>query len=76
MQTIRGKSESKQIPLTSIKMTIFKELKSWSSPSYIEPATAPRVGDEAPSDPNLALPADNGKPTIIAFLRHCGCPGK
>ncbi|KAF3391757.1 hypothetical protein F1880_007808 [Penicillium rolfsii] len=55
-------------------MGISKELASWSSPSYIEPATAPRVGDKAPSDPKLVLPADNGKPTLIAFLRHCGCP--
>jgi hypothetical protein len=57
-------------------MSISEELASWSSPPYIVPATAPRVGDKAPSDPELVLPADDGKPTIIAFLRHCGCPGK
>ncbi|KAI1144548.1 hypothetical protein F5Y05DRAFT_364997 [Hypoxylon sp. FL0543] len=33
---------------------------------------APQAGDKAPVHPNLALPKD--KPTIIVFLRHCGCP--
>ncbi|KAI0841705.1 hypothetical protein F5Y06DRAFT_197811 [Hypoxylon sp. FL0890] len=33
---------------------------------------APQVGAKAPVHPNLAFPTD--KPTIIVFLRHCGCP--
>ncbi|XDG01149.1 hypothetical protein ABKA04_000764 [Annulohypoxylon sp. FPYF3050] len=33
---------------------------------------APQVGAKAPVHPNLALPTD--KPTLIVFLRHCGCP--
>ncbi|KAI0392197.1 hypothetical protein F5Y17DRAFT_374886 [Xylariaceae sp. FL0594] len=32
----------------------------------------PVVGAKAPTHPNLKLPSD--KPTIIVFLRHCGCP--
>ncbi|CEJ57745.1 hypothetical protein PMG11_06427 [Penicillium brasilianum] len=55
-------------------MSISKEFASWFSPSYVKLATAPRVGDKAPSDPKLVFPAKNAKPTVVAFLRHCGCP--
>ncbi|KAJ5355102.1 uncharacterized protein N7496_012314 [Penicillium cataractarum] len=55
-------------------MNISKEFASWFSPSYIKLATAPRVGDRAPSDPKLVFPTENKKPTVVACLRHCGCP--
>ncbi|KAJ5776190.1 uncharacterized protein N7511_001201 [Penicillium nucicola] len=55
-------------------MSVFKELSSWSSPSYIQTSPTPSVGNKAPSCSRLLLPADNGKPTVISFLRHCGCP--
>ncbi|KAJ5266843.1 hypothetical protein N7478_009651 [Penicillium angulare] len=55
-------------------MTITQELSSWFSPSHIEIAPALKIGDKAPSCPELAFPTESRKPTIITFLRHCGCP--
>ncbi|KAJ5999939.1 hypothetical protein N7481_000348 [Penicillium waksmanii] len=55
-------------------MTISQELSSFFSPSHVETSPAPEIGAKAPSCPELPFPADNGKPTIISFLRHCGCP--
>lgn len=54
-------------------MTWQQEFWSWMSPSYIKTAQPPAIGDKAPTVPKLTVPKD-GKPTIIAFLRHCGCP--
>jgi len=61
--------------LTASKMTWQQEFWSWMSPSYVKTATAPAVGEKAPTAPKLTVPKE-GKPTIIAFLRHCGCPCK
>ncbi|KAH7038054.1 uncharacterized protein B0I36DRAFT_315400 [Microdochium trichocladiopsis] len=49
-----------------------QELESWKTPAAKDVAVAPKPGDAAPENPNLKLPTD--KPTIIVFLRHCGCP--
>lgn len=54
-------------------MTWQQEFWSWMSPAYVKTAEPPAVGQKAPSTPKLVVP-QNGKPTIIAFLRHCGCP--
>ncbi|CAG9944103.1 unnamed protein product [Clonostachys rosea f. rosea IK726] len=48
------------------------ELASFKSIPAKETSPVPTVGDIAPSSPKLRLP--DGKLTIIAFLRHCGCP--
>lgn len=50
-----------------------KELQSFKSPPPKETAPVPKVGDPAPSHDKLKLP---DKPTIVVFLRHCGCPCK
>ncbi|KAL7626929.1 hypothetical protein AAE478_003703 [Parahypoxylon ruwenzoriense] len=42
------------------------------SPPAKEIPLVPKVGTKAPVHPNLDLPSD--KPTVIVFLRHCGCP--
>ena len=60
---------------TASKMTWQQEFWSWMTPSYVKTAEPPAVGQKAPSTPKLTVPKD-GKPTIIAFLRHCGCPCK
>lgn len=55
-------------------MTLQQELSSWFSPSNNTAETAPpAIGSAAPTHPKLQL-GETGKPTIIAFLRHCGCP--
>jgi hypothetical protein len=54
-------------------MTWQQEFWSWMSPPHVDTAEDPVVGDKAPSTPKLTVPKD-GKPTIVSFLRHCGCP--
>ncbi|KAI1772441.1 hypothetical protein F4818DRAFT_425911 [Hypoxylon cercidicola] len=49
-----------------------QELESFKTPPAKEVAPVPKIGEKAPVHPNLALPSD--KPTVIVFLRHCGCP--
>jgi hypothetical protein len=55
-------------------MTWQSEFWSWMSPSAVQLGTTPAVGDKAPSTAEVRFPASEGKPTILAFLRHCGCP--
>lgn len=51
---------------------VTQELKSFKTPPRKEVAPVPKIGDTAPVSEKLSLPHD--KPTIIVFLRHCGCP--
>jgi hypothetical protein len=53
-------------------MTFQQEFNSWFSPSAPEPATPPNIGQKAPDTPKLEL--TKGRPAVITFLRHCGCP--
>ncbi|KAL9038193.1 MAG: hypothetical protein Q9214_005384 [Letrouitia sp. 1 TL-2023] len=55
-------------------MTLRQELSSWLSPTPVPIQPAPVIGSKAPSTPNSALSDLNGQPTILTFLRHCGCP--
>jgi hypothetical protein len=49
------------------------ELKSWMFPTVHPTTEPPRVGQKAPQTEKLKVQQD-GKPTIVTFLRHCGCP--
>jgi hypothetical protein len=45
------------------------------SPSGVaQLGTTPEVGEKAPSTTKLSFPAPDGKPIVVNFLRHCGCP--
>ena len=55
-------------------MTFQQELNSWLSPSPTDVQSPPEINSKAPSSSKLPLPNSNRKPTIITFLRHCGCP--
>ncbi|KAJ5553622.1 hypothetical protein N7494_003000 [Penicillium frequentans] len=55
-------------------MTVSQEFASWYSPPHVQTSQPPQIGDKAPNSPRLMFPADNGNPTILSFLRHCGCP--
>ncbi|KAE8451255.1 hypothetical protein EG329_004420 [Mollisiaceae sp. DMI_Dod_QoI] len=55
-------------------MTFQQELNSWMTPTALTTSPAPEIGAKAPSSQRLPFPAKNGKPTVVAFLRHCGCP--
>ncbi|OAA54423.1 Thioredoxin-like fold protein [Cordyceps fumosorosea ARSEF 2679] len=48
------------------------EIESLKTPEKKEIAEVPKVGAAAPSSNRIPLP--DGKPTVIVFLRHCGCP--
>ncbi|KAK3655243.1 hypothetical protein LTR56_003665 [Elasticomyces elasticus] len=55
-------------------MSFTQELSSWWAPkAATEIAKVPTVGSQAPNTPNLDL-SDPPRPTILVFLRHCGCP--
>ena len=49
------------------------ELQSWAFPSSLEVGELPAIGQRAPQHEKLQIPED-GKSTILTFLRHCGCP--
>ena len=53
-------------------MTYQQELKSWLAPSSVPTSSSPSIGSPAPSIPNL--PNTSGRPLLVTFLRHCGCP--
>ena len=59
-------------------MSFSQEFWSWFSnpqpPRGITLGSPPNLGDKAPSSEKLLLPDPQGKPVILAFLRHCGCP--
>ncbi|KAK5676378.1 hypothetical protein LTS10_011191 [Elasticomyces elasticus] len=55
-------------------MSFTQELSSWWAPkAAAQIAKVPTVGSQAPNTPNLDL-SDPPRPTILVFLRHCGCP--
>ncbi|KAL1652027.1 hypothetical protein SLS58_000150 [Diplodia intermedia] len=55
-------------------MTFQQELTSWLSPEAKKTNEAPAIGSKAPSSEQLAIPAADGRPVVVTFLRHCGCP--
>lgn len=57
-------------------LTVPNALKSWATPPPppIEIAPAPVLGTKAPASNKLRLPALDGRPSVVVFLRHCGCP--
>ncbi|PQE05432.1 Thioredoxin-like fold protein [Rutstroemia sp. NJR-2017a BVV2] len=55
-------------------MTLQQEFNSWLTPTAVDVQPAPEIGSKAPSSERLTFPHPDGKPTIITFLRHCGCP--
>lgn len=55
-------------------MTFLQELRSWLSPPDIHTKSLPSIGSFAPSNEPPPLPNHTRKPTLVTFLRHCGCP--
>lgn len=56
------------------RMSWQAELKSWMSPSHVATNEIPAVGSKAPCTPRFSMPPGDGRPTVVTFLRHCGCP--
>lgn len=57
-------------------MTTKQELSSWLTPPKVDVSPPPEIDKQAPSTSALTFPQHDGKPVVIAFLRHCGCPCK
>ncbi|KAI0480502.1 hypothetical protein GGR56DRAFT_671607 [Xylariaceae sp. FL0804] len=53
-------------------MSLAQEWESFKAPPAKQVTPPPEVGARAPVNEGLQLPTD--KPTVIVFLRHCGCP--
>ncbi|KUI58806.1 hypothetical protein VP1G_06094 [Cytospora mali] len=60
------------MPPPTLGQLFTKEFQSFKSPPPKEVAPLPKVGEPAPTHDKLKPAPD--KPTIIVFLRHCGCP--
>lgn len=63
-------------PFANISMP--KSWNSWATPPPppIELKEVPQIGTRAPTNNKLRLPPQDGRPTIVVFLRYCGCPCK
>jgi len=61
-------------PTADLRSAVTRELQSFKTPPQKDVAPVPKIGDKAPVSEKLSLPHD--KPTVIVFLRHCGCPCK
>lgn len=57
-------------------MQVPKALKSWQTPvpPPVEVADTPILGTRAPNSMKFRLPAEDGRSTLVVFLRHTGCP--
>ncbi|KAH7313265.1 hypothetical protein B0I35DRAFT_479968 [Stachybotrys elegans] len=57
---------------STLKSGFMRELETFKTlpPRDLQPV--PQVGSEAPRSAKIAL--SDGWPTLIVFLRHCGCP--
>ncbi|KAK1975388.1 hypothetical protein LZ30DRAFT_693648 [Colletotrichum cereale] len=55
-------------------MSFTQELASWMSPAKLDLGSPPKAGDSAPSTDLLEFPRADGRPAVVVFLRHCGCP--
>ncbi|KAJ6526773.1 hypothetical protein B0H19DRAFT_1196949, partial [Mycena capillaripes] len=54
-------------------MSFWQELNSFRLPEAKTTQPAPEIGPKAPWSDCLQ-PSPDGRPTVITFLRHCGCP--
>jgi hypothetical protein len=55
-----------------LNLNLAQEWESWKTPEAKDVQPAPKPGEQAPVNENFKLKTD--KPTLIVFLRHCGCP--
>lgn len=55
-----------------VSSAVSQEVRSSQAPPKKEVAPVPKFGDKAPVSEKLSFRHD--KPTVIVFLRHCGCP--
>ncbi|KAI4641609.1 hypothetical protein J4E93_007706 [Alternaria ventricosa] len=63
-------------PFANVQWGVPKALQSWTTPPPPQNPVrkSPNIGDRAQSHPKLQFPTADGRPTILLFLRFCGCP--
>ncbi|EMD91514.1 hypothetical protein COCC4DRAFT_57459 [Bipolaris maydis ATCC 48331] len=63
-------------PFANVQWGVPKALQSWTTPPPPQNPVRkpPQIGDRAQSHAKLQFPAPDSRPTIILFLRFCGCP--
>lgn len=69
-----GTSSIPIITNTEFAMSLAQEWESWKTPTAKEVKAAPKPGEKAPVNENFHFKTD--KPTLVVFMRHCGCPCK
>lgn len=57
-------------------LSVPKSWQSWATPAPapIEVAAPPVIGTKAPGNSTLRVPGNDGRPSVVVFLRHAGCP--
>jgi hypothetical protein len=65
-------------PFANVQWGVPKALQSWTTPPPPQNPIRkpPNIGDRAQTHPKLQFPTADGRPTILLFLRFCGCPCK
>ena len=70
--------QNELLPFTNplANLSVPKSWQSWATPTPppIEVASAPVIGTRAPTSMKLRLPTGDGRPTVVVFMRHGGCP--
>lgn len=63
-------------PFANVQWGVPKALQSWQTPPPPQNPVRkpPQIGDRAQSHAKLPFPDASGRPTILLFLRFCGCP--
>ncbi|KAH6674876.1 hypothetical protein B0J14DRAFT_479572 [Halenospora varia] len=71
-----GGNELSPIANPFANLSVPKSWKSWATPPPppIEVAAAPIWGSRAPTSTKLRMPTDDGRPAVVVFMRHAGCP--
>ncbi|CAG8975494.1 hypothetical protein HYALB_00004813 [Hymenoscyphus albidus] len=57
-------------------LSVPKSWQSWATPAPapVEVAAPPVIGTKAPGNATLRVPGNDGRPSVVVFLRHAGCP--
>lgn len=63
-------------PFANVQWGVPKALQSWTTPPPPQTPVRkpPNIGDRAQTHTKLQFPTADGRPTILLFLRFCGCP--
>lgn len=71
-------AQSELVPFANpfANLEVPKSWKSWATPPppIVGIASPPVIGDKAPSSAKLRVPHNDGRPSVVVFLRCCGCP--